>query len=411
MNILLDFLTVRWKNGGGEWTRRVYFELFDHLKVHKIGVRLFALWDSAHGVAYEDMQENVLNMQIPILFVDICGNTLPKIIDEYKIDRFFIAMSQVLGDYQDIDLAHVKCEVFCVTHDVCNEERYHNQMDYYYKFIQPKYQFENRNEAHWKIFFHLKDSTPKLVKWLIQTRKNREREKTLLSMSRVMEMYHANPNVRMIAVSDYTKRSMQYNFGIPEDNIQVLYSPERIYVDAKEDIENTILRKMVETNQCFYLLIDANRVQKNPYKAIHAFERFVRVSKNDAKLLALGYVGVETDAIKPLPWLSDSDLVNAYKHCYALIYPSFFEGFGYPPLEAMHYGKPVLCSYCTSMPDIFEDAPIWFSPLYETAIFEALYKLNDSNYEEYVQRSKVQYAKIAKRQETDLANLIKIILQ
>lgn len=410
MNILLDFLTVRWKNGGGEWTRRVYFGLFDHLNAHANAVQLYALWDSSDGVAYEDMQESVLNQRVPITFVDVCGRTIPDIVVEYRIDRFFIAMSQVLGDYPDIDLAHVGCEVLCVTHDVCNEERYYNQMDYYYKFIQPKYQFENRNEPKWMIFFRLKDSTPRLVKWLIQTRKNREREKTLQSMQRIMKMVHANPNVHMIAVSDYTRRSLQYNFGISAEQISVLYSPERIYAESKETIENNTLRDIIQNGQRYYLLINANRVQKNPFKAVHAFEKFAQQSGSDAKLLALGYQGNDTAHVKSVAWLSDSDLANAYKHCYALIYPSFFEGFGYPPIEAMHYGKPVLCSYCTSMPDIFGNAPIWFSPLYETAIFEALNKLDDSNYEEYVQRSKNQYEKIRKRQQADLDKLIQMIV-
>lgn len=410
MNILLDFLTVRWKNGGGEWTRRVYLELFDYLHKYPSAVHLFALYDSFDGVAYEDMQKDVLNQRIPIKFVDVRGCTIPQIIAEYHIDRFFIAMSQVLGDYSDIDLAHVNCEVFCVTHDVCNEERYYNQMDYYYKFIQPKYQFENRREPGWMMFFHLKDSTPKLVKWLIQTRKNREREKTLQSMQRVMAMVCANPKVHLIAVSEYTRRSLQYNFGIPAEKISVFYSPERIYAEAKETIENDVLQNMVESGHRYYLLVNANRVQKNPYKAIHAFEKFVKMSGEETTLLALSYQGNDTAHVKSLPWLSDSDLANAYKHCYALIYPSFFEGFGYPPIEAMHYGKPVLCSYCTSMPDIFEDAPIWFSPLYETGIFEALYKLNDTNYEEYVKHSKLQYEKIAKRQQNDLQKLIQLLI-
>lgn len=411
MNILLDFLTIKWKNGGGEWTRRVYFELFDHLNAKPNSVQLYALWDSTDGVGYEDMREDTLNKRIPITYVDIVGCTLPEIISEYHIDKFFISMSQVLGRYSNIDLAHVQCEVLCITHDLWDEEVYYNQMDYYFKFIQPKYQFENRKEPNWMFYFRLKDSTPRLVKWLIQTRKNRTREKTLQSMAQVMEMIRTNPNVHLIVVSDYTRRSMQYIFGIPENKICVLYSPERVYADAKEEIDNPALRDVIEHGEKFYLLINANRIHKNPFKAVNAFEKYAQQTGEKAKLLALGYQGECTDYIVAASWLSDSDLANAYKHCYALIYPSFFEGFGYPPIEAMHYGKPVLCSYCTSMPDIFEDAPIWFSPLYESGIFEALYKLNDSNYDEYVNRSKKQYAKISERQQADLDKLIQMILR
>lgn len=411
MNLLLDFLTIQWKNGGGEYTRRVYIELFHKIKGESLSnVKLFALWDSSQGIAYEDLREETLAGSMAITFVDLFGRTLPSIVDEYKIDRFFIAMSQVLGDYSNIDLCNVSCEVICVTHDVCNEERYYNQMDYYYKFSQPKYQFENRPESGWKIYFRWKDSTPRLVRWLVRTRRDREREKTLFSMQRVMSLYHKNPHVHFVAVSEYTKTSMQYNFDIPKERIQVLWSPERIYFEPKEGVDNEILGELIKKDRKFYLLVNANRPSKNPYKAIRAFEKFAAMKNDGSCLLALGYNENVGESIVAIPWLSDSDLANAYKHCYALLYPSFFEGFGYPPLEAMHYGKPVLCSNTTSMPEIFGDAPIWFSPLYETAIYEALNKLDVTSYSDYVARSQRQYQIVGERQQRDLQNLIELIL-
>ena len=81
-----------------------------------------------------------------------------------------------------------------------------------------------------------------------------------------------------------------------------------------------------------------------------------------------------------------------------------------PILEAMHYGKPVLASNVTSIPEIFEDAPIYFSPLYELEIFNALTKLTDENYQEKANKSKQQYNKIRARQERDLKELVNMIL-
>lgn len=396
MNILLDFLTVCWKNGGGEWTRRVYFELFRQASLMN-DIHFFALWDSKEGIAYEDMRQESLGAQMPVTYVDIQGRTLPAIIQQYDIHRFFIAMSMVYGNYNPkIDLAHVQCEVFCVTHDGCDEEIYYNNLDYYYRFIDPKQQ---------------RRSVLRQFVWLLLARYGRLRVRHLDCMQRVMAMVNNNPNVHMIAVSDYTKRSMQYNFGLPESKIQVLWSPERIYADAKEEIENPVLRDLIQGGKRFYLLIHANRVQKNPYKVVKAFEKFAQLQEDKPMLLALKYQESCPTNIVAIPWLSDSDLANAYKHCYALIYPSFFEGFGYPPLEAMHYAKPVLCSYSTSMPDIYENAPIYFCPLYETAVFEALLKLKDSNYAEYAMRSELQYQKVSERQQADLDKLVKQVLK
>ncbi len=57
----------------------------------------------------------------------------------------------------------------------------------------------------------------------------------------------------------------------------------------------------------------------------------------------------------PLGWLEDTELIEAYKRCDALLFPSRFEGFGYAPLEAMACGKPVISTDISSLPEVIED--------------------------------------------------------
>jgi glycosyltransferase involved in cell wall biosynthesis len=59
-------------------------------------------------------------------------------------------------------------------------------------------------------------------------------------------------------------------------------------------------------------------------------------------------------------WLAGSDvlLASLYAHAQALIFPSLYEGFGLPPLEAMHYGCPVVCSNSSSLPEVVDDAAV-----------------------------------------------------
>ena len=61
-------------------------------------------------------------------------------------------------------------------------------------------------------------------------------------------------------------------------------------------------------------------------------------------------------------FLSDAQLGYVYRGAKFLIFPSLYEGFGLPPLEAMSFGLPVIASNRGSLPEILEDAPLWIDP-------------------------------------------------
>jgi glycosyltransferase involved in cell wall biosynthesis len=60
--------------------------------------------------------------------------------------------------------------------------------------------------------------------------------------------------------------------------------------------------------------------------------------------------------------VSDPDLVTLYRHCEAFVFPSLYEGFGLPVLEAMANGAPVVCSRESSVPEVAGDAAAYFDP-------------------------------------------------
>jgi glycosyltransferase involved in cell wall biosynthesis len=63
-----------------------------------------------------------------------------------------------------------------------------------------------------------------------------------------------------------------------------------------------------------------------------------------------------------LGYLSEDDLAAVWEGCSCLIFPSLFEGFGIPVLEAMNFDKPVLCSRASSLPEVAGDAALYFDP-------------------------------------------------
>ncbi len=382
MNLLIDLITLSRKTGAGEYLRRVISCLLqeEHQDVH-----LFGLYDSEKGIAYTDLSLNMLKMK-EIYTIDICGRSLPHIIEEFSIDRFFIGCAQYIGFYEGLE--HIKCEVICVIHDLAYEEQAREDLDVYYRLKGKK--------------------TTSFINWLVFHRKKDQQKADLISP--LINLSRYNPKTKIIAVSEFTKHSIMYTFGITEESITVLYSPERQYNKASA-IQNEQLKKLIEDKNRFFLLLGAQHPSKNAQRAINAFQRFAE-SCPDNYLLTVGYNGnSQYKQHLVLPFLEEMDLQMAYQSCYALLYPSVFEGFGYPPLEAMHYSKPVLASNIGPIREVFQNAPCYFNPFSETDIFQTLCNFSKISYNALSQRSKAQYETIAKRQEKDLDKLISLILK
>jgi glycosyltransferase involved in cell wall biosynthesis len=74
-------------------------------------------------------------------------------------------------------------------------------------------------------------------------------------------------------------------------------------------------------------------------------------------------------------YVSDSELEWLYRNCFGFVYPSLFEGFGMPVLEALALGAPVICSNTTSLPEVAGEAALLVDPLDAGAIAAAMVRL------------------------------------
>lgn len=406
MNLLVDFLTARYRHGSGEYFRRVFLTILERIREEHISdISLFALYDSAIPIAFEDMQPDSIKELCDITFLDIQKKSIADHIKDNNIDKFFVACSQRLAETQGF--SDVSCPIVSVTHDLAFEEFYFNRLYEYFSLPKLVYKDGVRATRLWNVYSSFRLFLSEFKMWLLR-RPLVLNQSNLTLMRTTIDLLKSNPLSVNVVVSNYTKASMLYHFNIPEDSIKVLYSPERIQV-VSSGISNPELSRIVTSGHKYYLMLSCDRSAKNAEKAIAAFHKFTRHNK-DIYLLTTAYRGIVKGNHIDLGFLSDGDLDQALKNCYALIYPSFFEGFGYPPLEAMKYGKPVLSSNTTSLPEVLGDAPVYFSPLYESAIFEALHKLNGDNYIVYSQKSRSRYLHVREKQESDLKELVSIIL-
>jgi len=90
------------------------------------------------------------------------------------------------------------------------------------------------------------------------------------------------------------------------------------------------------------------------------------------RLVLTGYEGPVPDGVESLGRVSQEELVSLYRRAAALVFPSLYEGFGQPPLEAMACGCPVACSNATSLPEVCGDAARLFDPEDPAAIAAAV---------------------------------------
>lgn len=390
MNILFDQTEAQSVifNGAAEYAQSVFLRMLTKLDTYS-DVILYNLYSSKKSFSYTKLSNENLRQYKRVIPVDYEGKTLKEIIIENNINLLFITCGQSFCDLPLGNLNNLPCKVVCVIHDLLDSEMSQSHISMFqYLFYYPS-----------KI---LRSYLSRIKVRLLNAKNIHSRKKQLMTMLE-------NNDATIITVSNYSQKSLFYNYPSLKNKVKVFFAPTKEPMN-KDNIKNEILRNLIETKQPYFLLVSADRILKNAQRMLNAYLRYREYSKCDIKFVTIGNFKSNNPSHISLPYLSASDLEKSYKHCYALFYPSLFEGFGYPPLEAMKYGKPVFCSNVCSMPEILGNAPIYFSPIYETDMFSALFKLNPESYKTVSERSFQQYKKVKEKQITDLDLLVNSIM-
>lgn len=233
------------------------------------------------------------------------------------------------------------------------------------------------------------------------------------------KLFKISKNIKIIVSSQHSKYSLLCYFTeLKQKHIYVLYCPRQRAVPLNniKRLENLNL-----SEKQFFLLINADRWIKNSFRAIQAldqiFSGFPEIKK---KVLVLG-----SDKIKKFEkmvinkdkfifhdYVERNVLEVLYKSAYCLIYPTLNEGFGYPPLESMKWGTPVISSAIASITEICQDGVLYFNPFSTEEIMNRILQLvfEPDIYERYSQKGIEIAKKVAIKQDQMLDNLINIIL-
>ena len=179
-----------------------------------------------------------------------------------------------------------------------------------------------------------------------------------------------------IAVSHSTKKDMKRLCHIPQDRITTVHlGAPPVFSTANSFKEN------------YLLAVGTLEPRKNLKRVIQAFLVLKQHRENVAdRLLIVGTKGWDyddtvelmqrhTDSVQFLGYVSDHELQNLYRKAKGLIYPSIYEGFGLPVLEAMAMGCPVVTSDRSSLPEIGGNAVLYVNPHDISQIAAAMEKL------------------------------------
>ena len=187
----------------------------------------------------------------------------------------------------------------------------------------------------------------------------------------------------IITVSEQTKKDIVKYYNTNETKIKVI--PIGI---AQRQI------KPVESPSPYILCVSSFTKRKNLKALVQAFKS---IEDKDIKLKIVGSYGETANEIQSLAKkdprielhfnISNEELNDLYTKCQFCVYPSLFEGFGIPVLEAFSYGKAIATSNISSMPEVGKDAALYFNPNDPNHIREAIIQLmdNDTRYE-YVKK-------------------------
>ena len=213
----------------------------------------------------------------------------------------------------------------------------------------------------------------------------------------------------IMAISDYSRKTFLNVFPhYPEDRISVIYGGSRLTIDSQTD--SSVQNRLGLAADRFWLGVGTLEPRKNLRRFLSAYAGFQRESACCYPLVLAGGKGwmeddLEdfisklglSDHVKLAGYVSDAQLSWLYRNCFAFVYPSLYEGFGLPVLEAMSLGAAVITSNVTSLPEVAGDAGILIDPLKEDEISSAMLQLlNDSHLRESLkQKALVQAARFS----------------
>jgi len=170
----------------------------------------------------------------------------------------------------------------------------------------------------------------------------------------------------VVTVSEFSRLQLQESFGVPAAKISVVSEGGEHILRTQPDMQ-TLDRHGLQKRP-YVLAVSSMAEHKNFQLVLEALTKipqppFDVAIAGGANSAVFGAAGAALGSqVKWLGYVSDAELRALYDGAMAFVFPSIYEGFGIPPLEAMHCGCPVLAAKAASIPEVCGDAAMYFDP-------------------------------------------------
>lgn len=215
---------------------------------------------------------------------------------------------------------------------------------------------------------------------------------------------------KIIAISEYTKQRLLHFFPfVDETKVEVVYCGNRDTLLKEKDNPGAIEKYGLKQDE-FFLAVGTIEPRKNYTTLLKAFKLYKEKSKSNKKLCIAGGYGWMEDNFKQkieeiglledvvvTGYVTDEELANLYRYSFSFVYPTWYEGFGLPVLEAMNFGKPVIASNVTSIPEVAGKGALLVEPGNSEQISDCMVRLegDDSLRKDMLEEAKKQVAKFS----------------
>jgi len=195
---------------------------------------------------------------------------------------------------------------------------------------------------------------------------------------------------RIITISEFSKQEIIKYLGIPSEKIAVVPCAvdHSIYNNIIDLDELTVIKKKFNIDQDYFLYLGTLEPRKNIERLIDAYAALHKRDTLIPKLVIAGKNGWNYDNVYKkvndykinenvifTGYIDAEEAVTLLKGALAFVFPSIYEGFGMPPLEAMACGVPIITSNVSSLPEVVQDAGYLIDPFSAEELSEAMFEI------------------------------------